>query len=286
MSVVFIGGSRRIKALDKLVCGRLDNIIAQSLHVIIGDADGADTMAQKYLSERGYKPVTVYCTEGICRNNVGSWPVQSVDPAGQRGFAYYAMKDAEMVRRADCGFMIWDGSSKGTLLNVLRLVGSRKALVLYVAPDRQFLTLRSSDDVNTLTSRYPEVFRKKLLRTLGKEREKEPLFSQERSAPNVSSQNVEILQKLIHEKSDEIRRIAARHGAFNVRVFGSVARGEEGPDSDVDVLVDVGRQTSAWFPAGLIVDLEDLLGRRVEVITERALNPDLQASVLREAMPV
>jgi uncharacterized protein len=93
------------------------------------------------------------------------------------------------------------------------------------------------------------------------------------------------LDQLLREKRDDIKRIAARHGAYNIRVFGSVARGEAGPESDIDILIDVGPTTSSWFPAGLILDLEDLLGRRVEVITEKALNPELRDHVLREAIP-
>ncbi|MBI4639261.1 MAG: nucleotidyltransferase family protein [Candidatus Tectomicrobia bacterium] len=94
------------------------------------------------------------------------------------------------------------------------------------------------------------------------------------------------IEQLLHEKRDDIRRIAARHGVFNVRLFGSVARGEAGPESDVDLLVDVGPTTSSWFPAGLILDLEDLLGCKVEIVTERALNPDICDHVLHEAVPL
>jgi len=90
----------------------------------------------------------------------------------------------------------------------------------------------------------------------------------------------------IHEKREEIRRIAAKHGVVSIRVFGSVARGEAGPASDVDFLVEIGSNTSSWFPAGLIVDLEDLLGRRVEVVVQRALNPDIRDRVLQEAVAV
>ena len=94
------------------------------------------------------------------------------------------------------------------------------------------------------------------------------------------------LDRLLLEKRDDIKRIAARHGAYNLRVFGSVARGEARPESDIDFLIDVGPTTSSWFPAGLILDLEDLLGRRVEVVSEKALNPDLRDHVLREAIPL
>jgi len=92
------------------------------------------------------------------------------------------------------------------------------------------------------------------------------------------------IERLVHEKREEIGRIAAKHGARNVRVFGSVARGEARPDSDIDLLVEVGPTTSSWFPAGLVLDLQDLLGCRVEIVTERALDPDIRDRVLREAV--
>jgi predicted nucleotidyltransferase len=92
--------------------------------------------------------------------------------------------------------------------------------------------------------------------------------------------------QLIRAKRDEIQRIAAKHGARNVRVFGSVARGDARPESDIDFLIDAGPVTSSWFPAGLILDLEDLLGRHVEVVTERGLDPLIRDNVLREAVPV
>jgi len=94
------------------------------------------------------------------------------------------------------------------------------------------------------------------------------------------------IDDLIRPKRDLIRRIAERHGARNVRVYGSVARGEAGPQSDVDILTDVGASTSAWFPGGLVADLEDALGRRVDVVTGRALSPGLHEQILREAVPV
>ncbi len=94
------------------------------------------------------------------------------------------------------------------------------------------------------------------------------------------------IEEIVYQKRNEIRRIAEKHGAYNVRVFGSVARGEAGPDSDVDLLIDVGEKTSSWFPAGLVLDLEELLGRRVDVVTERALRPALRPYVLRDARPL
>ena len=95
-----------------------------------------------------------------------------------------------------------------------------------------------------------------------------------------------IVQQLLSEKREDIRHIAAKHGVSNIRVIGSVARGDAGPGSDIDLLIDAGPNTSAWFPAGLILELEELLGRRVEVVAEKALNPDLRDQVLREAVPL
>jgi predicted nucleotidyltransferase len=108
-------------------------------------------------------------------------------------------------------------------------------------------------------------------------------MAQDRTNPQ---EQVMTLDQLLREKRDDIKRIAVRHGADNIRVFGSVARGEAGAESDIDILIDVGPTTSSWFPAGLILDLEDLLGRRIEVITEEALNPELRDHVLGEAKPL
>lgn len=94
------------------------------------------------------------------------------------------------------------------------------------------------------------------------------------------------IEQLLHEKREAIQRLAVQHGASNVRVFGSVARREASAASDVDLLIDAGPTTSSWFPAGLILDLEDLLGCRVDVVTEQALHPEMRERVLREAIPL
>jgi uncharacterized protein len=90
----------------------------------------------------------------------------------------------------------------------------------------------------------------------------------------------------IRERRDEVLRVAASHGAGNVRLFGSIARGEDTLESDVDFLVDVTGETTPWFPGGLVADLEQLLGRRVQVVIRRSLSPLIFDSVLREAVPL
>ena len=94
------------------------------------------------------------------------------------------------------------------------------------------------------------------------------------------------LNRLIKDRREDILRIAARHGARNVRVFGSVARGEAGPDSDLDLLVDAGPGRTPFFPAGLLADLEELLGRKVDVLTEEAIHWYIRERVLKEALPL
>src|SRR5919106_6020095 len=94
------------------------------------------------------------------------------------------------------------------------------------------------------------------------------------------------LNQLVREKREEILKIAAKHGAYNVRLFGSVARGEAGPESDVDLLIDTGPGRTAFFPGGLVADLEDLLGRPVEVVTEQGLHWYIKEHVLKEAVPL
>ncbi|MCX5682627.1 MAG: nucleotidyltransferase family protein [Planctomycetota bacterium] len=92
------------------------------------------------------------------------------------------------------------------------------------------------------------------------------------------------MQKLLQEKRREILSIAARHGAGNVRVFGSVARGEAGPESDLDILVDLEPGRSLLDHAALLLDLEAALGCKVDVVTERGLRARVRENVLREAV--
>ncbi len=94
------------------------------------------------------------------------------------------------------------------------------------------------------------------------------------------------LASLLIEHREEILSICAEHGASNVRVFGSMVRGDYTDESDVDLLVDIVGPTTQWWPGGLIVDLENLLEREVDIVTESGLNRHLRPLVLAEAVPL
>ncbi len=92
------------------------------------------------------------------------------------------------------------------------------------------------------------------------------------------------LNKLLQEKREDILRIAAKRGAYNVRIFGSVARGETDSKSDIDILVDMEPGRSLFDLGGLLMDLQDLLGHDVDVVTERGLRERIRERVLKEAI--
>ncbi len=95
-----------------------------------------------------------------------------------------------------------------------------------------------------------------------------------------------LLSEILNEKRSDILRLAAKHGAYNVRVFGSVARGDAGPASDLDVLVDMEPGRSLFDLGGLLFDLEELLHCDVDVVTEKGLRQRIRERVLKEAVPL
>ena len=84
----------------------------------------------------------------------------------------------------------------------------------------------------------------------------------------------------------DVLELAAHYGATNVRVFGSVARGDAADSSDIDLLVRMSPGRSVFDIGGLLMDLQDFPGRRVDVVTERGLRPRIREDVLREAVPI
>ena len=165
MTKVFIGGSRCVSHLSADVMRRLDRIIDERLAVLVGDADGADKAVQGYLRTKRYGRVEVFCSGGVCRNNIGDWPIRAIDVQGKkRDFAFYARKDRAMSREAAYGFMIWDGASRGTLLNALRLIRQEKAVVVYAVPEGRFSDLKNEADWEGFVSRWEAELRQRVER--------------------------------------------------------------------------------------------------------------------------
>ena len=91
------------------------------------------------------------------------------------------------------------------------------------------------------------------------------------------------LENLIRDKGKEILRVSRQHGARSVRIFGSTARGEASVTSDLDILVDMETKSTLLDIVAIKQDLEELLGCRVDVVTESALSPYIRKDVLKEA---
>jgi len=94
------------------------------------------------------------------------------------------------------------------------------------------------------------------------------------------------IQEIIGSQRQQILAIAAKYGASDIRVFGSVARGEAGADSDVDFLVSLEQGRSLFDLGGLLMDLQSLLHRKVDVVTEKGLHWYIRDRIIREAKPI
>jgi len=148
MKSVFVAGSRAVSRLNSQVKERLDNIMKQNLAVLVGDANGADKAVQRYLARCHYQNVVVYSMDG-CRNNVGNWPTRlhTAPTDARRDRHYYGIKDFAMAKDATCGFMLWDGVSKGTLTNIVNLLNADKKTLLYLSPKKLFFKLHTYQDL-------------------------------------------------------------------------------------------------------------------------------------------
>jgi len=158
VTTVFLAGSRSLTHLDEMVKERLDNVVEKGLAIVIGDANGADKAFQKYLANRNYRRVTIYCSGDTCRNNLGDWSTQNVlglplvaahsGPAAAKavGRAFFAYKDRKMAEDADYGLLLWDGKSAGTMPNVIEMLRRRKKTLVYVAATRDFIAVNGITD--------------------------------------------------------------------------------------------------------------------------------------------
>jgi sRNA-binding regulator protein Hfq len=177
VSKVFIGGSRKIKRLNNDIASRIDNILQNKYAILLGDATGVDKTVQKYLLDKRYNNVFVYCTGKQCRNNLAVWETKHVSDSQKtkKDFSYYSLKDLEMAKEADYGFMIWDGKSKGTLNNILNLLRFNKKTLVYYFPEKHFYTVDSFDVLKGLLRQEDQQLQamfKKAINTLCNEQEK------------------------------------------------------------------------------------------------------------------
>lgn len=113
----------------------------------------------------------------------------------------------------------------------------------------------------------------------------EEIKRSERHNPFFDSVKPNMQLQQLQENRENILAIVAKHGAFNVRVFGSVARGEADTKSDIDLLIDYDiEKITSWFPVGLIRDLEDFLNTKVDVVTTEGLKARIREQVLQESI--
>ena len=160
MTIVFVSGSRRVSRINDMIRDRIRNMIDQDFRIVVGDANGADKALQKFLAEMQYSNVIVFFSGKTCRNNIGEWDTRqiTVDPS-LKGRAFYTQKDKAMAAEADYGFVLWDGKSAGSISNVFELLKHGKKIVVYFAPEKQFLTVSSLDDAKELLSKCdPDTF--------------------------------------------------------------------------------------------------------------------------------
>jgi len=154
---VFISGSMSIDKLPEKAIAELDNIIKKEMTVLIGDANGVDLQVQKYLKEKNYSNVVVYYTGKKIRNNVGSWKTKLIEAKFTMRHLFYVEKDRAMVKDTDCGLMIWDEKSKGTLNNIKNMSEAKKKFCVIsnesIRTDEEIDTILS---VNSTSQRKPE----------------------------------------------------------------------------------------------------------------------------------
>ncbi|CAE6811507.1 hypothetical protein R69658_05426 [Paraburkholderia aspalathi] len=162
MPTVFIAGSITIKLLDVKVKECIDKIVKSNYDVLVGDADGADTSIQQYLSESAVERAIVYCSGWTPRNNLGNWTVHHVETSHAPGSrAFFTAKDLEMAKAADYGLMIWDAKSTGTLSNVIELLRRKKKARVFVNKDKVFKDVGDVAQLEQLVSRMSEAALKK-----------------------------------------------------------------------------------------------------------------------------
>lgn len=151
MTTIFIAGSITIKNLHPLVLERIKKMVDSQYRIVVGDANGADSSIQQALLELGCTNATVFCSGDQPRNNIGRWPTKVVDTGFRDGSrAFHTAKDIKMAEEADCGLMVWDAQSTGTLSNVIELLKRKKNSVVFINKNKEFLIVKSAENLELL----------------------------------------------------------------------------------------------------------------------------------------
>lgn len=151
---IFIAGARTVKDLDSYALKKMRSIYDKGYSVLVGDCHGVDAAVQRFYADLGYDRVTVYASNGLARNNIGNWHIQSVSvPRGARGFDFYKQKDLAMSNEADFGFMIWDGESRGTLNNIIQMADQSKEVLVHLPAESHTVLIKQPQDVEALVAR-------------------------------------------------------------------------------------------------------------------------------------
>ena len=158
---IFVAGARVVTELDFSVQKKLLAIMNKGYDIVVGDCSGVDASVQKFCNSFGYKNVIVYAGNGHARNNIGNWIVKDVYvPSNLHGFDFYKQKDIAMAMDADCGFMIWNGESRGTLNNIINLVSQEKDVLVYMTAVKKMVIIKSFTELSSLIRRYaPEALK-------------------------------------------------------------------------------------------------------------------------------
>tara|TARA_R110002111_G_scaffold13927_2_gene38548 strand:- start:4119 stop:4868 length:750 start_codon:yes stop_codon:yes gene_type:complete len=141
MSSVFISGSIAIKSIPRSVEESINKIIDQNIQVLVGDADGIDTMVQNYCKRCNYSNVTVYSIYSTPRYMAGKFDSKFILPKtdSKKERELQKEKDAAMTLDSDYSFVVWDGKSKGSYNNILRAIENNKKVKIYLNTENDFL---------------------------------------------------------------------------------------------------------------------------------------------------
>lgn len=162
MKSVFISGSISINKLPNIVHESFDKIIAQNIHIYLGDADGIDTLAQSYFASKNYTNITICTIKEYPRNlasNIFKIKQINYDSSIKSERERQTFKDEFMTQASDYSFVIWDGKSKGSFANIKRAIkNSKKLKVYYIGFDRCLekdeLSLENLEDIYKSNTGY------------------------------------------------------------------------------------------------------------------------------------